>query len=66
VEAPAGDHNVKGYCYGYFTCHIVVGLDPEGRMYMLDLWRQQASSDVVSKPFAILANVSLNSRSQAG
>ena len=25
--------------------HVVVGIDPEGRMYLLDLWRKQASSD---------------------
>src|SRR6185312_12946475 len=30
---------------GDFTCHAVVGIDPEGRMYLLDLWRKQASSD---------------------
>lgn len=30
---------------GDFTCHVVVGLDPEGRMYLLDLWRRQASSE---------------------
>lgn len=30
---------------GDFTCHIVVGLDPDGRMYLLDLWRKQAASD---------------------
>lgn len=30
---------------GDFTCHVVVGLDPDGRMYLLDLWRKQASSD---------------------
>ena len=30
---------------GDYTVHIVVGLDPEGRMYVLDVWRQQASSD---------------------
>ena len=30
---------------GDFTVHAVVGLDPEGRMYLLDLWRKQASSD---------------------
>lgn len=30
---------------GDFTVHVVVGLDPEGRMYLLDLWRKQASSD---------------------
>lgn len=30
---------------GDWTCHVVVGLDPEGRMYLLDLWRGQTSSD---------------------
>jgi predicted phage terminase large subunit-like protein len=36
---------------GDFTVHAVVGLDPEGRMYLLDLWRQQASSDVWVEAF---------------
>lgn len=31
---------------GDYTVHAVVGLDPDGRMYLLDLWRKQASSDV--------------------
>lgn len=31
---------------GDYTTHIVVGLDPESRMYLLDLWREQASSEV--------------------
>jgi predicted phage terminase large subunit-like protein len=30
---------------GDWTCHAVVGLDPEGRMYLLDLWRGQTASD---------------------
>jgi predicted phage terminase large subunit-like protein len=30
---------------GDYTVHLVVGIDPEGRMYVLDLWRRQASSD---------------------
>lgn len=30
---------------GDYTVHVVVGLDPDGRMYLLDLWRAQASSD---------------------
>jgi len=30
---------------GDFTVHVVVGLDPEGRMYLLDVWRKQASSE---------------------
>ena len=31
---------------GDYTCHVVVGIDPENRMYLLDLWRRQATSDV--------------------
>jgi predicted phage terminase large subunit-like protein len=31
---------------GDYTVHVVVGVDPENRMYLLDLWRGQASSDV--------------------
>jgi predicted phage terminase large subunit-like protein len=31
---------------GDYTVHVIVGIDPEGRMYLLDLWRKQASSDV--------------------
>lgn len=31
---------------GDYTTHVVVGMDPSGRMYVLDLWRKQASSDV--------------------
>ena len=30
---------------GDYTVHAVVGLDPEGRMYLLDLWRGQKASD---------------------
>jgi predicted phage terminase large subunit-like protein len=30
---------------GDYTVHIVVGIDPEWRIYVLDLWRAQASSD---------------------
>lgn len=30
---------------GDYTCHAVVGLDPDGRMYLLDLWRKQTASD---------------------
>lgn len=39
---------------GDFTVHAVVGLDPEGRMYLLDLWRKQASSDVWVESFCDL------------
>jgi predicted phage terminase large subunit-like protein len=30
---------------GDYTAHCVVGLDPDGRMYLLDLWRKRAASD---------------------
>lgn len=30
---------------GDYTVHAVIGVDPEDRMYLLDLWRDQASSD---------------------
>jgi len=30
---------------GDFTVHVVVGVDPAGRMYLLDLWRGQTSSE---------------------
>lgn len=30
---------------GDYTVHVVIGLDPEGRMYLLDLWRGQSASD---------------------
>lgn len=29
---------------GDYTVHVVVGIDPEGRMYLLDLWRGQTDS----------------------
>lgn len=31
---------------GDFTVHGVLGLDPSGKPYLLDMWRKQASSDV--------------------
>lgn len=40
---------------GDYTVHAVVGLDPEGRMYLLDLWRKQAASDVWVEAFCDLA-----------
>lgn len=39
---------------GDWTCHVVVGIDPEGRMYLLDLWRKQAASDVWVEAFCDL------------
>lgn len=31
---------------GDYTAHVVVGIDPLGNPYVLDVWRRQASSDV--------------------
>src|SRR5262245_33004664 len=39
---------------GDYTCHVVVGLDHEGRMYLLDLWRERASSDMWIESFCDL------------
>ena len=39
---------------GDYTVHVVVGVDPEGRMYLLDLWRRQTSSDVWIEAFCDL------------
>lgn len=39
---------------GDYTVHIVVGVDPDGHMYLLDLWRKQASSDVWVESFCSL------------
>mgnify|MGYP001618994387 FL=1 len=30
---------------GDYTVHAVIGVDPEGDMYLLDLWRERVSSD---------------------
>ena len=39
---------------GDWTVHAVIGLDSEGRMYLLDLWRKQAASDVWVEAFCDL------------
>jgi predicted phage terminase large subunit-like protein len=39
---------------GDYTVHLVVGLDPEGRMYLLDLWRKQTASDAWIEAFCDL------------
>jgi predicted phage terminase large subunit-like protein len=31
---------------GDYTCHVIVGIDPDNRMYLLDLWRGQKQGDV--------------------
>ena len=30
---------------GDFTVHVVVGMDPSGRLWLLDLWRRQVAAD---------------------
>lgn len=39
---------------GDYTVHVVVGLDPEGRMYLLDLWRGQKATDAWIEAFCDL------------
>lgn len=36
---------------GDFTVHIIVGLDPDGRMFLLDMWRQRTSTEVWVEAF---------------
>jgi predicted phage terminase large subunit-like protein len=31
---------------GDYTCHVVIGVDPADRLWLLDLWRGQTTSDV--------------------
>lgn len=44
VTADGGDYSVI----------VVLGMDPEGKLYLLDLWRKQASSDVWVEAFCDL------------
>lgn len=39
---------------GDYTVHAVVGIDPEGRMYLLDLWRGQKQGDIWIEAFCDL------------
>lgn len=39
---------------GDYTVHCVVGVGSDGRLYLLDMWRQQASSDVWVDAFCAL------------
>ena len=39
---------------GDYTVHAVVGLDPDCRMYLLDVWRKQASTDAWIEAFCDL------------
>jgi predicted phage terminase large subunit-like protein len=39
---------------GDYTCHLVVGIDPEENLYVLDLWRMQATPDKWADAFCDL------------
>jgi predicted phage terminase large subunit-like protein len=39
---------------GDYTVHVVVGMDPTGKLHLLDLWRAQASADVWIEAFCDL------------
>lgn len=39
---------------GDYTVHVILGIAKDGRMYLLDVWRQQASSDVWVDAFCAL------------
>lgn len=62
VTAPAKDtlaiYGASDYAVtadgGDYTVHVVVGVDPDGHMYLLDLWRKQASSDEWVEAFCAL------------
>ncbi|NTF43077.1 phage terminase large subunit [Agrobacterium rhizogenes] len=49
----ASDYAVTGDG-GDFTVHIVIGIDPDGRIYLLDMWRGQTTSDVWIETFCDL------------
>jgi predicted phage terminase large subunit-like protein len=42
---------------GDWTVHVVVGMDPDGRLWLLDLWRGQASSEVWVDAFCDLVRM---------
>jgi predicted phage terminase large subunit-like protein len=39
---------------GDYTVHVVIGIDPDERVYLLDLWRGQTASDVWVEAFCDL------------
>ena len=39
---------------GDFTVHVVIGMDPAGKLHLLDVWRAQASADVWVEAFCDL------------
>jgi predicted phage terminase large subunit-like protein len=51
----ASDYAVTSHG-GDYTVHVVIGVDPENRMYLLDLWRGQTSSDIWIEAWCDLVN----------
>jgi predicted phage terminase large subunit-like protein len=49
----ASDYAVTGDG-GDYTVHVIIGIDADGRLYLLDLWRDQATSDVWVETFCDL------------
>jgi predicted phage terminase large subunit-like protein len=39
---------------GDYTVHVVVGMDPDGQLWLLDLWRQRSASDLWVESFCDL------------
>jgi len=39
---------------GDYTVHVIVGVDPDDRLYLLDMWRQQTASDEWVEAFCSL------------
>jgi predicted phage terminase large subunit-like protein len=39
---------------GDFTVHVIIGIDADGRIYLLDMWRGQTASDVWIETFCDL------------
>ena len=39
---------------GDYTVHVIIGMDPQGRLWLLDLWRGQAASDAWIESFCDL------------
>ncbi len=50
----ASDYAVSVETGRDYTVHIVVGVDPSNRLFLLDLWRRQTSSDVWVEAFCDL------------
>ena len=46
----ASDYAVTGGG-GDFTVHGIIGVDPKGDIYVVDIWRQQVTSDVSTEAF---------------